>query len=62
MKPMRDAGILRPNEMAVSLHPYRPQALMRELKDKRFFGSLVMLSKLARAMLYLVSYYVALIF
>jgi len=60
MKPMRDAGVLRPNEFAVSLHPYRPQALMRELKDKRFFGSLAMLGKLARAMLYLVRYYLAL--
>jgi ATP-dependent DNA helicase MPH1 len=62
MKPMRDAGILRPNELAVSLHPYRPQAIMRELKDKRFFGSLAMLGKLARAMLYLVSHLPALAF
>ncbi|KAJ3508308.1 hypothetical protein NLJ89_g5829 [Agrocybe chaxingu] len=58
MKPMQAVGLLRPNESPLSMHPYRPQALSMELKDpshKRFYGSLSMLSKLARAMLYLLT-------
>ncbi|KAF8895043.1 hypothetical protein CPB84DRAFT_1816042 [Gymnopilus junonius] len=39
----------------ISLHPYRPQALMREMRDRRFFSPLSMLGKLARAMLYLLT-------
>lgn len=55
MKPLRDKGIFGPHESAVAMHPYRPQMLMKEL-GARFFWPLAMLSKLARAMLYLVSY------
>ena len=52
IKPMHDAGVLGPNESAVSLHPYRP---MRELRNKQFLRILGTLGNLARAMLYLVS-------
>ncbi|CAA7264708.1 unnamed protein product [Cyclocybe aegerita] len=58
MKPMQAVGLLRTNESPLSMHPFRPQALSMELRDpshKRFYGSLSMLSKLARAMLYLLT-------
>ncbi|KDR84769.1 hypothetical protein GALMADRAFT_217833 [Galerina marginata CBS 339.88] len=55
IKPLQKAGVFFPSDNAISLHPYRPQIAMQTLKDKKFFVSLSLLGKLARAMLYLLT-------
>jgi ATP-dependent DNA helicase MPH1 len=56
MKPVQQAQLLFPSEMATSLHPYRPQMIMTKLlpHQRGLCTPLSMLGKLARAMLYLV--------
>ncbi|KAF9535565.1 hypothetical protein CPB83DRAFT_841976 [Crepidotus variabilis] len=51
-------GLMRAGESAVSMHPYRPQALMKEAHKSGkawLFSSLSKLSKLCRAMMYLLT-------
>ncbi|KAF4623919.1 hypothetical protein D9613_001611 [Agrocybe pediades] len=55
MKPLKAAGLFHAHDSAISMHPYRPQAMMRDLKDPRFYVHLSMLGKLARSMLYLLT-------
>ncbi|KAH9487144.1 ATP-dependent DNA helicase mph1 [Psilocybe cubensis] len=47
-------NVLRPNESAISMHPFRPQALMSE-SGPQHFTALSALSKLARVMMYLLT-------
>jgi ATP-dependent DNA helicase MPH1 len=56
MKPVQKAQLLYPSEMAMTMHPYRPQRIIAELPahQRGLFTPLSMLGKLARAMLYLV--------
>ncbi|PPQ76176.1 hypothetical protein CVT26_009353 [Gymnopilus dilepis] len=54
-KTLQKAGVLFPSETPTSLHPYRPQKLMLDMKNRNFFWPLSVLSKLARAMLYLLT-------
>lgn len=57
MKPLCNAGLLFPSDSAIKMHPYRAQALMGNKQNMKFFHPLSMLGNLARAMLYLVSFY-----
>ena len=60
MKALKSRGLLNPSESPISMHPYRPQMVMKGLRPHQaaFYTSLAKLSSLARGMLYLVSYFV----
>ncbi|KAF9042103.1 hypothetical protein BJ165DRAFT_1485614 [Panaeolus papilionaceus] len=50
-------GLMRPNENAVTMHHFRPQALSMELQghQRYLYGTLSKLSSLARGMMYLLT-------
>ena len=60
MKALKQRGLLNPSESPISMHPYRPQMVMKELRPHQagFYTPLAKLSSLARGMMYLVSYFV----
>ena len=60
MKSLKQRGLLHPPENAISMHPFRPQMVMKELRPHQagFYTSLAKLSSLSRGMMYLVSYIV----
>ncbi|KAF9480455.1 P-loop containing nucleoside triphosphate hydrolase protein [Pholiota conissans] len=55
MKPLRASGVLHGGDNAIKMHPYRAQSLMASAPNKQFYSPLSMLSKLARAMMYLLA-------
>lgn len=60
MQTLKKRGLLNPSESPISMHPYRPQMVMKGLRPHQaaFYTSLAKLGSLARGMLYLVSYLV----
>ena len=58
MKTLKQRGLLNPSESPISMHPFRPQMIIRELRPHQagFYTSLAKLSSLARGMMYLVSF------
>lgn len=57
MKKLKQQGLINPSESPISIHPFRPQAIMKELRPHQgsFFTPLAKLGSLARGMMYLVS-------